>query len=177
MRSGRRLVLTRSHAAGRVLAVVAEGIRERAHAGLVRATRVVGCWAVARQRARAMSCAAVGTERGREHAESLVLATSTYLLTAPPVGLSSGLPSLARKGRTGKPGAGRWAPRRGAQLRNATKGVAESSPRSTWKHCSSVPSTGLQYHKSSIYIVSFLCALRWIRYLHERSRQFFFLHN
>lgn len=139
-RAGRRLVLTRSHAAGRVLAVVAEGIRERAHAGLVCATRVVGCWVVARQRARAMSCAAVGTERGREHAESLVLTTTIFLPAYRATArLPSGVPSLARKGRTGKPGGWCWALGASAGCATAQRdkgSVRISSPRSTWKHCS-----------------------------------------
>ncbi|KAG0534534.1 hypothetical protein BDA96_04G288300 [Sorghum bicolor] len=78
-------------------------------------SRLVGCWVVARQRARAMSCAAVGAE----HAESLVLATTILLPRH-----RSALVRF-RAGEPAKP-AWRWAPRRGAHLRNATKGVSES---------------------------------------------------
>jgi hypothetical protein len=155
-----------SHAAARVLLAiaVAEGIGERR---LVRATRVVGCWVVARQRARAMRCAAVGTEREREHAESLVLATILrHRSGSRPVLV---YPASAWSGR-GEPRTGKSASEWYATRQR--EGGRISSPRGP--HACTVPVSFYGPYRPTVPLIHYSFIFFSVLYLHERSRVFFF---
>jgi hypothetical protein len=152
-----------SNAAARVLLAIAiaEGIGERR---LVRATRVVGCWVVARQRARAMRlrCAAVGTEREREHAESLVLATILRHRSGSRPVFHASAWSGRGEPRTGKSASAWYATRQ-------REGGRISSPRGP--HACTVPVSFYgPYSTTNPLFFYFFSVL----YLHERSRVFFF---
>jgi hypothetical protein len=117
--------------------------------------------------ARAMRCAAVGTEREREHAESLVLATILrHRSGSRPVLV---YPASAWSGR-GEPRTGKSASEWYATRQR--EGGRISSPRGP--HACTVPVSFYGPYRPTVPLIHYSFIFFSVLYLHERSRVFFF---